>query len=149
VLVVVVLACRAPAGLVTLGLFTLCGQSLRRVPPPALAGGGSTVVLCHPPLCAALSSVLSSRASLHFASAPLAYLCVAPPGQSPAYTYLHKTALALAEPLQVFTLSQSLLCLLLFLHRTLSPRHFNEPYAIGYQSAVAVPTLATWEVGAP
>jgi hypothetical protein len=65
------------------------------------------------------------------------------------YTYLHKTALALAEPLQVFTLSQSLLCLLLFLHRTLSPRHFNEPYAIGYQSAVAVPTLATWEVGAP
>ena len=68
---VVMPACRVPAGLVTLGLFTLCGQSLRRVPPPALAGDGSTVVLCHP-LCAALSSVLSSRASLHFASAPLA-----------------------------------------------------------------------------
>jgi hypothetical protein len=75
-------ACRVPAGLVALGLFTLCGQSLRRIPPPALAGDGSTVVLCHP-LCAAHSSVLSSRASLHFASAPLAYLWVAPPGQSP------------------------------------------------------------------
>jgi hypothetical protein len=58
-------ACRVPAGLVTLGLFTLCGphrcQSLRRVPPPALAGDGSTVVWCHP-LCAALSWVLASRA---------------------------------------------------------------------------------------
>ena len=31
-------------------------------------GGGPTVVLCHP-LCTALSSVLSLRASLHFASA--------------------------------------------------------------------------------
>jgi hypothetical protein len=45
---VAVLACRVPAGLVTLGLFALCGQSLRRVPPPALAGDGSAVVLCHP-----------------------------------------------------------------------------------------------------
>jgi hypothetical protein len=106
---VVVLACHVPADLVALGLFTLCGQSLRRVPPPALAGDGSTVVLCHP-LCAALSSILSSRASLHFASAPLAYLCVAPPGQaSPAYTNLKQPW----QPLQVFALSQSLLCLLL------------------------------------
>jgi hypothetical protein len=101
-------ACRVPAPggpvvtllPVALGLFTLCGQSLRRVPPPALAGDGPTAVLCHP-LCAALSSVLSSRASLHFASAPLAYLCVAPPGQSPAYTYL-KTALAALVSLHLF-----------------------------------------------
>jgi hypothetical protein len=40
---------------------------------------------------------------------PLTCLCVAPPGQSPAYTYLKQPW----QPLQVFALSQSLLCLLL------------------------------------
>jgi hypothetical protein len=105
---VVVLACRVPAVLVALGLFALCGQSLRRAPPPALAGGGSAVVLCHP-LCAAFSSVLSSHASLYFASAPLACLCAAPPGQSPAYTDLKQPW----QPLQVFALSPSPFCLLL------------------------------------
>ena len=40
---------------------------------------------------------------------PLTYLCVAPPGQSPAYTYLKQPW----QPLQVFVLSQSLFCLLL------------------------------------
>ena len=50
--VLLVLACRAvPAGLVTLGLFTLCGESLCRVPPPRVTGVGPAVVLCHP-LCA-------------------------------------------------------------------------------------------------
>jgi hypothetical protein len=51
-------------------IYPLRSEFASRPPPPALAGDGSTVVLCHP-LCAALSSVLSSRASLHFASAPL------------------------------------------------------------------------------
>ena len=115
---VAMLACRVPAGLVT-----LCGQSLRRVPPPASAGGGSTVVLRHP-LCASSPAGLvtlglfvhPSNQSGAGASARLvateathsSYLCVAPPGswvgsttvavprhcrpsppgQSPAYTYL-------------------------------------------------------------
>ena len=41
--------------------------------------------------------------------APLTCLCVAPPEESPAYTYLKQPL----RPLQVFTLSQSLFCLLL------------------------------------
>jgi hypothetical protein len=112
---VVVLACRVPAGLVTLGLFTLCGQSLRRVPPPALAGDGSSVGLCHPtpsvplsarsflrvlhcicfrttgiPLCCsswAVSSLYLPKTVL----AALASLCPFPVTalpSSPAYTYL-------------------------------------------------------------
>ena len=40
---------------------------------------------------------------------PLTSLCVAPPGQSPACTYLKKSW----QPLQVFALSRPLLCLLL------------------------------------
>ena len=78
-------------------------------PSPRVSGRWIDRGFVPPPLCAALSSVLSSRASLHFASAPLAYLCVAPPGQSPAYTYLKQPW----QPWQVFALSQSLFFLLL------------------------------------
>jgi hypothetical protein len=112
---VVVLACRVPAGLVTLGLFTLCGQSLRRVPPPALAGDGPTAVFCHP-LCALCRS-RSARSFLRvlrcicFRTTGIPLCCSSWAVSSP---YLLKTALAALASLCPFDhLSQSLFCLLL------------------------------------
>ena len=72
----------SPAGLVTLGLF---------VHPSNQSGAGA-------------SARLVATEATHSS-----YLCVAPPGQSPAYTYLKQPW----QPLQVFALSQSLFCLLL------------------------------------
>jgi hypothetical protein len=102
-------------------------------------------------LCVAASSwEVSSLCILlpKTALAALAGLCPFPVTvfpSSPAYTYLKQHF----QPLQIFHQKfwpcKSLPSReKLFLHRNrnLSPRRFNEPYAIGYSNRLAVPTLA-------
>jgi hypothetical protein len=73
------------------------------------------------------------KAALPSIACRLLRLSPVPPGQSPAYTYLKQ----LLQPLRIFNqkiwpCKKPFLAGNFFLHRNLSPRHFNEPYAIGY-----------------
>jgi hypothetical protein len=105
-------------------------QNLSRLRVEKLGRAGSRqvipAVLYGDEVSADKSASISNQAG-HRVPPPLTYLCVAPPGKSPAYTYLKQPW----QPLQVFALSQSLFCILfqpiLYLKQRLQPLQiFNQ-----------------------